>query len=100
MEEKNYTHDSNHDALFQKLLPQSVHGAFNQVGAVVADFDRHPFRKALLQLGQLFFDVLYDLSGIGAVADNDDASDRFTFTIPFRNSPANLRAILNGCQIP
>ena len=69
--------------------------AVNERSAVVSHRVCHVRRQPLHRLVQALFHVLNDLSGIGAVAHDDDAADGLAVAIQFGDAAAHVRAELD-----
>src|SRR5512133_1946003 len=87
-QKQNVGQRNKNDLLDQRML-ESIDGVEDERAAIVEGDDANILRKARCNLGDLLFDGIDDVKGMGAVARHNDTADRL-FAILVEESTAEL----------
>jgi len=90
VKQKNSAHQRNDQKFFQELALQRFDRAVDQRRAIVGRNDLDTVGQAALQNGETFLDQFNGFGGILAPAHDDDAANRFAFTIQFDDATPHL----------
>src|SRR6185369_6936248 len=95
MQEENDADERNNNAFLDQLLFKGFNGAIDQAGAVVSDGVFDIGGKSEHSGIEFLFDIENHLAGIGAVANDHDAADRFAFAVQLGDAAPHVRPELD-----
>jgi hypothetical protein len=90
------TQNGHHQEVFLELVRKVVHGALDELAAVVGGDDFHPLRQAFLQRGQLFAHGGDDRAGVFARTQQHNAAGHLALAVELHQAPAHFRAQADG----
>ena len=91
VEQESHTHQRHQHQFLAQLLPQVVHRALNECGAVVNGDDLHPLGQARAQLVEPGFHQVDGALGVFAKAHDNDAAHRFALAVELGDTTTHLR---------
>src|SRR5205085_5128002 len=100
VEEECEANDGDDDELLGELVPEVVHGALDQLRAVVGRHDLHARGQAALQLRELRLDRGDRFQRVLPGAHHDYTADDFTLTVQVGHAAAHLGPQLDVRDIP